>query len=86
MTYARATLQSMYGRIVSAWNITHNEVTVEVEVPVNTTAYITLPNAKINGVKENGIELYQAEGILEITENEDGVQVEVGSGSNRFGY
>ncbi|MBO1510694.1 alpha-L-rhamnosidase [Metabacillus bambusae] len=86
MTYARATHQSMYGKIESAWNITHKEVRVEVEVPSNTTATIILPYARIDDVKENGIAIMKTEGVLDVTQTEEGISLVVGSGSYRFAY
>ncbi|MDF2789394.1 MAG: alpha-L-rhamnosidase [Neobacillus sp.] len=86
LTYARATHVSMYGRIVSAWNITHEEVIVEVEIPVNTTAQIYLPFAKLEDVKEEGIDITKAAGILGMTQTEQGVALKAGSGHYRFVY
>ncbi|MEW9053763.1 MAG: family 78 glycoside hydrolase catalytic domain [Neobacillus sp.] len=86
LTYARATHESMYGRIVSAWNITKKEVTIEAEVPVNTTAEIFLPHAKFEDFKENDIAIKEAEGIFDITQTEQGVSLLVGSGQYRFAY
>ncbi|ULT59852.1 glycoside hydrolase family 78 protein [Neobacillus drentensis] len=86
LTYARATYDSMYGRIVSAWNITHEEVTIEVEIPVNTTAQIILPFANKEDVKENGIIITKVEGIFDICQTDKGVSLVVGSGQYRFVY
>jgi len=86
MTYARATHQSMYGRIISSWNITQEEVSVEVEVPVNTTAQIILPHARLEAIKENGVYISEVEGVLEITTIKEDVCLVVGSGSYHFVY
>src|SRR5690606_13062900 len=81
-----ATYEALYGRIVSAWNLTHEEVTVEVEVPVNTTATILLPTASIEDVKENGIKLLLSEGISDVTQTDEGVLFVAGSGIYQFVY
>lgn len=86
MTYARATHQSMYGRIKSSWKITHEEVRMEIEIPVNTTAQIILPHAKIETVTDNGVSIGEADGVLEITQIEEGILFVVGSGSYQFVY
>jgi alpha-L-rhamnosidase len=86
ITYARSTHESMYGRIISGWNITHEEVTVEVEVPVNTSATIILPFAKLEDVKENGIPLLISEGVQDLFQTETTVSLIVGSGNYRFVY
>src|SRR5581483_4621196 len=46
-THVRASHDSMYGKITSAWSITHEEVAVEATIPANTTAEIVLPNADL---------------------------------------
>lgn len=86
LTYAQATHESMYGSIVSAWNLTHKQVTIEAEVPVNTTAEILLPFAKLEDVKENNKAITKAEGIFDIIQTEQGVLLLVGSGNYRFAY
>jgi len=86
MTYARAVHHSMYGRIVSSWNITHEDVRVEVEVPVNTTAQILLPNAKVQDVRENGVSLAEIAEVLKLSQTDNGVSLIVGSGSFQFVY
>jgi alpha-L-rhamnosidase len=86
ITSARATHYSMYGRIVSGWNITHEEISVEVEVPVNTSATIILPFAKQEDVKESGVSLVKSEGVLDVNQTEKAVSLVVGSGKYRFVY
>lgn len=86
ITFARAMHHSMYGKIVSSWSINNNEMTIEVEVPANTTANITLPNARIGDIKESGKELGISEGLFELSQFDGGVEVTVGSGSYRFVY
>lgn len=43
LTSARAELETPYGRVVSAWNIENESVTLEVEIPANTWATIHFP-------------------------------------------
>ena len=43
MTQASASLETMYGRAACAWTCRDGKLTVEVEVPVNTTAVLVLP-------------------------------------------
>lgn len=86
LTHVRAAHDSMYGKITSAWNITHEEVTVEVEIPANTTAEILLPNADLQDVKEGSAALTALEGVASLQETEAGVSFVIGSGSYRFVY
>ncbi|NWQ41702.1 family 78 glycoside hydrolase catalytic domain [Bacillus sp. EB106-08-02-XG196] len=86
LTHVKATYNSMYGKIVSAWKITEDEVRIEVEIPVNTTAEIILPNAVLTDVLEGGLPLTVSEGILFQINAGDGVRLKAGSGVYRFIY
>ena len=86
LTSASASFASSYGMIKSAWKITGGEVEVQVSVPANTTAQITLPGAKINLVEESGVHLEAVAGIVSYTQTEDGVCLQAGSGTYCFTY
>nr|WP_263327663.1 alpha-L-rhamnosidase [Neobacillus sp. Marseille-Q6967] len=86
ITHVKAAYQSMYGKIVSSWNITEEEVWLEVHVPVNTTAEIILPNTRLMDVLEGGLPIAVSKGIFSQTEGQKGVRLEVGSGVYRFVY
>jgi len=43
LTWASASLRTPYGRVACAWKLEQSEVTIEVEVPPNTTATVVLP-------------------------------------------
>ncbi|MFP7296368.1 family 78 glycoside hydrolase catalytic domain [Neobacillus niacini] len=86
LTHVKAVYHSMYGKIVSAWTITEHEVQIEVEIPVNTSAEIILPHAKLIDIQEGGGPLTASKGILSKTQALDGVHLEAGSGVYRFNY
>jgi alpha-L-rhamnosidase len=51
LTHAKATLDSAYGPIASSWVIDAAEVfTLDVSIPANTTATVTLPNGEVHEV------------------------------------
>lgn len=83
---AEARLESPYGRIVSAWTRQDGDVTVDVQVPANTTATVRLPNAWIGQVTESGRSLAQADGLSAGSQATDGVVAEIGSGHYTFRY
>jgi hypothetical protein len=68
LTSAKATHQSMYGEIVSGWKLDEEQLTMEVEIPANTTATLHIPGESsgitINGsgLEESGIEYKGQEG------------------------
>ncbi|MDX1641562.1 MAG: family 78 glycoside hydrolase catalytic domain, partial [Balneolaceae bacterium] len=86
LTYVRSFLNSMYGRIESQWNYMNGKMHLTVEIPVNTSAVITLPFADVNDVAESGSSLGQAESILGFSQAGENVQIEVGSGRYQFVY
>lgn len=77
LTFARASLRSMYGDIQSHWQITDNQMVLEIEIPANTQAIVHLPNARLNEVQ--GID-------GDARQDGDQVIVPVGSGAYRFAY
>ena len=80
LTSAKATYDSMYGEILSSWKIENEQLIYDVKIPANTTATITLPNAKIN-------EIELAPSAMENAKQaEDGVRFKLGSGEYRFSY
>lgn len=89
---AKASHKSMYGEIKSEWELTDNEMKIEIEIPPNTTAVVILPDALIDTVQENGVLLkdkdnaYKIEGIYNCEDIDEGVELEVGSGEYFFEF
>lgn len=86
LTSATAEHQSMYGKIVSSWEVSKNEVCVRVEIPANTTAVIRLPNVDSAEIKENNMEIAQAEGVVFFENRDQDVWIEVRSGVYTFTF
>jgi alpha-L-rhamnosidase len=77
LTSARATHQSMYGEIVSAWKLEGKKLTMEVIVPANTSATLYIPGA-VSGITLNGFSLAQSG--ISYKEKDGRVLGKVGSG------
>jgi len=54
LSFVKAAFQSPYGLIRSEWKLNGNTFQIEVEIPGNTTATITLPQGKITSLNMNG--------------------------------
>ena len=54
LTYAKASYESNYGTISSAWKIKDGNIFLDVIIPANTTATITLPSAQLDKITESG--------------------------------
>ena len=76
LSWAKATYQSVYGEIVSGWEVKEGMMRVEVTIPPNTRATIHLPGAV--GQAFEGVETAVLQG--------QDVVFEVGSGSYAFAY
>jgi alpha-L-rhamnosidase len=85
-TWVRASHESLYGKISSAWELNNQEFQLVVEVPSNTHATVRLPRAVLGQIKESGKPLAVGNGIIAINKSGDTVVVEVGSGRYVFAY
>ena len=63
LTSARATYDSVQGRIESDWKITGNQFLWQVTVPANTTAIVMVPNASPDSITEGGQPINKAQGL-----------------------
>src|SRR5438132_11657933 len=86
LTHVRASLNTMYGPVASAWEIRDGQLAFEVTIPPNASATVSLPRAKLDQVTESGTPLATAAGIRSARQAEDAVVVEIGSGQYRFAY
>ncbi|NBC64549.1 MAG: hypothetical protein GVY07_02645, partial [Bacteroidetes bacterium] len=87
LEHARGVLNSSYGKIESSWNLDRETFSISVKIPVNTTATVFLPEAMEEQVTENGENLKDgSKGVINTSQREDGVEVEVGSGHYLFSY
>jgi alpha-L-rhamnosidase len=50
LTSARASVETMYGLVVSRWEIAGSKLTLKVQIPANTTATVKLPNGKVEEI------------------------------------
>jgi len=86
LTYAKASYNTMYGKILSSWTLTDEEVKIDLEIPPNTTAEVFLPYATVSDVLESENLLINAIDIGSYFEKEDGVHLTIGSGVYCFKY
>jgi len=83
-TTANATLQTLYGPAASSWKQDGKMLTLEVEIPPNTTATILVPASDSGNIKEGGKPLTSLPEI-KISGTENGyVVLKTGSGKYSF--
>lgn len=84
LTSAKASYESVYGKVESGWKISGNEYTLNVVVPPNTTAEVYLPTQNKDGITEGGKPVSSLTDI-KFVEGKDGQSVfKIGSGEYSF--
>jgi alpha-L-rhamnosidase len=84
LTSARATLETPRGEVSSEWRAAGKDIVLEVEIPPNATAAVSIPAASLTSVRESGGVAAEAPGVHD-ARFETGIAVfEVGSGTYRF--
>ncbi len=84
LTYAKGSLDTLHGKIVSDWKIEGGSLRWSVTIPANTTATITVPTQKAAQILESGKPAANAPGLRFVRADASGVIYEAGSGSYTF--
>jgi alpha-L-rhamnosidase len=85
-TTVKASHDTMYGKVSSAWSLKDNQFDLALEVPANTRATVRLPKAQMAAVTESGRPVAVGNSIASARQDGDTVIVEIGSGRYRFTY
>ena len=84
LTSASASLETGYGTLKSAWRLEGPRFVLDVTVPANTSAEVTLWDARLDHVREAGVALNTSEGVRSARQRGNDVIVDVGSGRYSF--
>jgi hypothetical protein len=85
VTWARTTFESIRGRIECAWSIANGAFVLDMAVPPNTTATVSLSAAAADAVREGAVRAERAPGVRLVSAAPPGrVCFEVGGGRYRF--
>lgn len=84
LTWAKVGYASIRGQIQSDWRLEGGRLLMDVTIPANTTATVSLPVAQAEGVTESGHALAQAEGVKLLGVKDGRVELSVGSGAYHF--
>jgi len=84
LTFARATYDSMAGRIVSDWKIENGTFKLDVTIPANASAMVYVPATTQAKITESGQAAETAAGVKFLRREEGYAVFEVGSGTYRF--
>lgn len=84
LTHGAGDFASVYGDVATDWTTTDGDLSLAVDVPVNTTADVVLPAANAYAITEGGTLLGAVDGVTGTTDDGDTVTVAVGSGHYDF--
>lgn len=83
-TNAAASLQTYYGKLSNSWKVSGDQLTMEIEVPANTTATVFVPAKTADAVTESGTPIAQSKDIKLLETREGYVKLSLGSGKYQF--
>lgn len=86
MTSAKGHYDSMYGRIVSGWQLEGSEFIYTAKIPANTTAILYLPVTSDKNVTESGKKVSKARGVKFLKYENNRAVYELKSGEYKFIY
>ena len=84
LTHARASLETPYGTLTSAWQRNGQRFDLAVTVPPNTSAEVTLWETQVDHIRESGRALKGDPGVRDVRQVGPDVVVTVGSGDYEF--
>jgi alpha-L-rhamnosidase len=84
ITWARASFNSVRGKIVSEWKRDGDKFTLRVTIPPNTTARVSLPSWDLNKTLANSRPIGEDRDIKFVRQAGDRAILQVGSGSHEF--
>jgi alpha-L-rhamnosidase len=84
LTWVKCSYDSIHGRIVSNWNREGDKLTMDVTIPINTTATVYVPAKNASGVTESGKPAAKVEGVKFLKMENNAAIYAVGSGTYRF--
>lgn len=84
LTWAKASYDSVRGKIACDWKLEGDTLTVDAVVPANTTATLWLPTTDADSVREGGKPLSEIDGVEVLATDSQVVRLKLGSGEYRF--
>ncbi len=84
LTHARASLETPYGTLASSWKLEPQSFALDVTVPPNTVADVTLWGTTIDRIREAGRTLSGVPGVRGVQQRGSDVVVTIGSGQYGF--
>ncbi|OLC06854.1 MAG: alpha-L-rhamnosidase [Gemmatimonadetes bacterium 13_1_40CM_66_11] len=84
LTNASASLETVYGTLRSTWRLDGRRFVLDVTIPANTSAEVTLWGARLDQVREGGVPLNTRDGIRAVRQHGNDAVLDIGSGRYSF--
>ncbi|HEU5122908.1 MAG TPA: family 78 glycoside hydrolase catalytic domain [Verrucomicrobiae bacterium] len=84
LTWARASYDSIHGKIVSDWKRENGQFILKIRIPANTTATVFLPAKSLDSITESGRPAGQSEGVKFLRQENGRAIFAIGSGEYNF--
>ena len=84
VTWARASFNSVRGKILSEWKRDSDTLVLKVVVPPGATASVTLPARKDSVITESGKSITQQHGMKQTRRDDQSATIQISSGSYEF--
>jgi len=84
LTWAKTSYDSINGKIATEWKYDADQLTLEVVIPVNTTATVCIPAKSLADITEGGKPLKQSKDIKSLQQKNGKASFVVGSGTYKF--
>jgi alpha-L-rhamnosidase len=84
LSYAKASLDTYYGNVSSAWKLVNDHIEMTINIPANTKATVHIPTNSASAIKEMDKLITSNPDVKIIKSSDTEVVVEVGSGQYHF--
>ena len=84
LKWVRACYDSPHGRISSSWKVGKKHISLDITIPANTTAVVSLPSERLSDITESGKPVRQADGVKYLKTVGKTMEFRVFSGEYRF--
>jgi alpha-L-rhamnosidase len=84
LTSASGSVNTPYGKVSSSWEIVNNEFQIEVVVPPNTTAKVSIPANTQNDLMLNGVSFKDNSNVKLLKTNNNAFELLVQPGNYKF--
>ena len=84
LKFVKTSYDSIHGKIESSWKIDGDKLTLDVTIPLNTTATIDVPTSDPANVKEGAVDAAKASGVQFVGAENGAAVYKVGSGRYHF--